>query len=154
MSLWARSQNSLIQVIIPTSEFRDRVPTGGESFHSPLQSMKIIKLSTVTAVLSFVCVLNSSTVANAQGARRIEFPKTCSNEFINRGGRSNDPNLALQKALLSWNRLAQQRGYFTFKGAKNPKINVNIYPSVSQGEVIWKANVIGHPCKFMQLRRN
>ena len=129
------------------------MPTGGESFHSPPQSMKIIKLSTVTA-LSFVCVLNSSTVANAQNARRIEFPKTCSNESINRGGRSNDPNEALQKALLSWNRLAQQRSYFTFKGAKNPRINIVIYPSGGQKEIIWKANVIGYPCKFIQLRRN
>ena len=116
--------------------------------------MKIIKLSTVIAALSFVCVLNSSTVANAQNARRIEFPKTCSNEFINRGGKSNDPNVALQKALLSWNRLAQQKSYFTFKGAKNPRINIVVYPSGNQREIIWKANVIGHPCKFMQLRRN
>ena len=116
--------------------------------------MNNIKFSTLAIALSSACVITNSTVANAQNARRIEIPKTCSNEFLNRGARSNDPGKAVEKALLSWNRLAQQRGYFTFKGAKNPRVQVVVYPNGNQREIIWKANVIAYPCKFMQLPRN
>ena len=65
-----------------------------------------------------------------------------------------DPGKAVEKALLSWNRLARQRGYFTFKGAKNPRVQVVVYPNGNQRETIWKANVIAYPCQFIQLRRN
>ena len=44
--------------------------------------MNNIKFSTFAIALSSVCVITSSTVANAQNARRIEIPKTCSNDFI------------------------------------------------------------------------
>ena len=116
--------------------------------------MNNIKFSALAVALSSVCVITSSTVANAQNERRIEFPKTCSNDFINCGARSDDPGKAVEKALLSWNRLAQQRGYFSFKGAKNPRVKVVVYPNGNQREIIWKANIIAYPCKFIQLRRN
>ena len=116
--------------------------------------MNNIKFSTFAIALSSFCVITSSTVANAQNARRIEIPKTCANDFINRGARSNDPGKAVEKALLSWNRLAQQRGYFTFKGAKSPRVQVVVYPNGNRRETIWKANVIAYPCQFIQLRRN
>ncbi len=135
------------------AESGDAAAIGGESFHHSPESMNIIKLSGVIAALSSVCVITSSTVANAQDARRIVIPKTCASDFINRGARSNDPSKAVQKALEAWNRLSRQRGYFTFKGARNPKVTVIPYPSGAQGEVIWKANVIAYPCKFMNLRR-
>lgn len=80
-------------------------------------------------------------------------PKTCSREYINRGAVSKDPSNAVMKALSAWNRLANQRGFLNFKAAKDPKVKVVIYPSNNPAEVIWKANVIAFPCKFMDFGR-
>ena len=93
--------------------------------------MNSIQFSTFAVVVTSVCVITSSTVANAQNARRIEIPKTCSNDFMNRGARSNDPGKAVEKVLLRWNRLARHHSYFTFKGAKNPRVQVVVYPNGS-----------------------
>ena len=117
------------------------------------QSMNHIKFSTLAITLSSVCVITNSTVANAQNARRIEIPKICSNELINRGAFSDDPSVAVRSARTAWDRLARQRGYFSFAGAKTPQVRVVVYPRPDERGK-WKANVIAYPCKFMQLPRN
>ena len=115
--------------------------------------MNIIKLTGVTFALSSALVITSSTLANAQNIQGIVIPKTCSNSYINRGARSNSRSKAVEKALIAWNRIARQRGFFTFKAAKRPKVKVVVYPSNNTQEIIWKANVIGYPCRFISMRR-
>lgn len=115
--------------------------------------MNMIKFSGVALVLASTTVFTTSTLANAQNGPRIVLPRTCSNGVINRGGISNDPSKAVEKALIAWNRLARQRGFFAFKAAKNPRVKVVVYPSNNQNEVIWKANVMAYPCQFMDLGR-
>ena len=119
--------------------------------------MNIIKLSGVAAALSSVCVITSSTVANAQNAQMKVNPKTCSSELYNLGAFSNDPSKAVKKALEAWDRLARQRGYFSFEAAKNPTVRVVVYTrSISRPQLRrnrnqgkWKANAIAYPCRFM-----
>ena len=122
--------------------------------------MNIIKLSGVAAALSSVCVITSSTVANAQNAQNAQMkvnPKTCSSELYNLGAFSNDPSKAVKKALEAWDRLARQRGYFSFEAAKNPTVRVVVYTrSISRPQLRrnrnqgkWKANAIAYPCRFM-----
>ena len=126
---------------------------GRQELPPPSKPMNIIKLTGVTFALSSALVITSSTLANAQNIQGIVIPKTCSNSYINRGARSNNRSKAVEKALIAWNRIAQQRGFFTFKAAKRPKVKVVVYPSNNTQEIIWKANVIGYPCRFISMRR-
>ena len=117
------------------------------------KSMKTTKFSGVAVALSSLCLFSSSTSAYAQNTPRIVIPKTCSREYINRGAVSNDPSNAVMKALIAWNRLSNQKGFLNFKASKKPKVKVVIYPSNNASEVIWKANVIAFPCKFLDFGR-
>ena len=110
--------------------------------------MKKSKLSGIAVAVSSVCVITSSTFANAQSIQKVTTLSTCASKIINRGAVSNTPHKAVKEAYILWNNLSKEQGYKKFKNAKSPKVLLTYLPLYKPtGKSAWKANVIAFPCK-------
>ena len=110
--------------------------------------MKTTKLSGIAVALTSVCVITSTTFANAQSIKKVTTSSACASKILNRGAVSNKPQKAVAKAYTLWNNLSKEKGYKNFKAAKNPQVVLTSLPLYkSSGKSAWKANVLAFPCK-------
>ena len=110
--------------------------------------MKTPKLSGIAVAVTSVCVITSTTFANAQSIQKVTNPSACASKILNRGAVSNKPHKAVKEAYALWNNLAIEKGYKNFKAAKNPKVVLTYLPLYKPtGKSAWKGNVLAFPCK-------
>ena len=111
--------------------------------------MKTTKLSGIAVALTSVCVITSTTFANAQSIRKLANPSAsaCASKILNRGLIAKRPHKAVKGAYVLWHKLAKENGYKKFKFAKETKASVSYLPNINpSAKKEWKANVIGYPC--------
>ena len=112
--------------------------------------MTTFKLSGIAVAMTSVCVITSTTFANAQSIRKLANPSAssaCASKILNRGFIAKRPHKAVKGAYVLWNKLAKENGYKKFKFAKGTKVSVSYLPNINpSAKKAWKANVIGYPC--------
>ena len=100
--------------------------------------------------MTSVCVIMSTTFANAQSIQKLTNPSpssACASKILNRGFIAEKPHKAVKGAYDLWNKLAKEMGYKKFKFAKDLKVELRYLPDYNPANKGWKANVLAFPCK-------
>jgi hypothetical protein len=112
--------------------------------------MTTFKLSGIAVAMTSICMITSTTFANAQSIRKLANPSAtsaCASKTLNRGFIAEKPHKAVKGAYVLWNKLAKENGYKKFKFARDLEVTLLYLPDYNPANKGWKANVKGYPCK-------